>query len=101
MKVKDDRRDLTNIFEIALHQEYRKLQLGEPDKKLRKTIEKASKKVTSEVKRLMKEQQKLDAKRRKAELKRLRNTKATGGRSRTGAPKATKRQNEIVENILA
>ena len=98
MKGKDGGRELTNIFEIALHQEYRKLQLGEPDKKLRKAIEKASRKVTSEVKRVMKDQQKLEAKRRKLELKKLRSKKATGGTSLTAKP--VKRQNQFVENIL-
>jgi hypothetical protein len=102
MKAKEVRRELTNIFEIALHQEFLKLQLGEPDKKIRKTIDKASKKVTSEVKRFMKEKQKLEAKRRKQELKKLRQKPKKSGASTSGTkPKASKRQTEIVEDIVA
>ena len=60
-----------NAFEMALHQEFRKLQLGAPDKKLRKAISKASKKISAEVKRLRKDLYKKEEKRKKRELKRL------------------------------
>jgi hypothetical protein len=103
MKGKELRRELTNIFEIALHQEFRKLQLGEPDSKVRKAIDKASKKVTSEVKRFMKEQQKLEEKRRKQELKKMRkeDTKKVSGKAATTKTRRSVRQSDIVENILA
>lgn len=102
MKGKELRRELTNIFEIALHQEFRKLQLGEPDTKIRKAIDKASKKVTDEVKRFMKEKQKLEDKRRKQELKKMRkgDVKKTSGKNSPVKPRRTVRQNDIVDNIL-
>jgi hypothetical protein len=99
MKAKEIRRELTNIFEIALHQEFQKLQLGEPDKKVRKAIDKASKKVTSEVKRLMKEKQKAEDKRKKLELKKMRQSAKSGkGPSQKST---TRRQTDIVEDIMA
>ena len=99
MKAKEVRRELTNIFEIALHQEFRKLQLGEPDKKVRKAIDKASKKVTSEVKRFMKEKQKVEEKRKKLELKKMRQ----GAKNKKGSSRkpTTRPQTEIVEDIMA
>ena len=104
MKGKEIRRELTNIFEIALHQEFRKLQLGEPDKKIRKAIDKASKKVTFEVKRFMKEQQKAEDKRKKLELKKMRKGGgkiAAGKTPSTRKTKVSRKQNDIVEDILA
>ena len=104
MKGKEIRRELTNIFEIALHQEFRKLELGEPDKKILKAIDKASRKVTFEVKRLMKEKHKLEEKRKKQELKKLRKQGAKSSGRKTNASKkikATRRQSDIVENIVA
>ena len=102
MKGKELRRELTNIFEIALHQEFRKLQLGEPDGKIKKAIDKASRKVTDEVKRFMKEKQKVEDKRRKLELKKLRKgeAKKTSGTNPPAKPRRTVRQNDIVDNIL-
>lgn len=101
MKGKELRRELTNVFEIALHQAFAKLQLGEPDTKIGKAIDKASRKVTDEVKRFMKERQKQEEKRRKLELKKLRKEGAEKP-SAKGSPVKQRRvrQTDIVDNIL-
>jgi hypothetical protein len=95
--------ELTNSFEIALHQTFRKLQVGEPDQKIRKAIDKASRKVTVEVKRFMKERAKLEEKRRKKELKKLREQKPKHKRKELSSKKKKSSvvSSEIVESIIA
>jgi hypothetical protein len=101
MKSKGTRQRLTNVFEIALHQEFRKLELGEPDKKVRKAIDKATKLITSEVKRFMKDVQKEETKARNRELKKLRTeqtSEKTTGKVKVGR---IKQDREIVDDIVA
>jgi hypothetical protein len=95
--------EITNVFEVALHEAFRKLQIGEPNKKIRKAIDKATKKITSEVKDYMKDLRKKEEKRVKDELKKLRKSKAKKGKNgvTNRQPAQRNTDHEIVQNIVA
>jgi hypothetical protein len=102
MKEKKMNPEITNVFEVALHEAFRKLQMGEPSKKIRRAIDKATKKITSEVKDYMKDLRKKEEKRIKGELKKLRKSRTktkNGVASRQPAQRKT--DHEIVQNIVA
>jgi hypothetical protein len=48
---KQPARNVTNVFEIALHETYKKLGLGEPEKNVVEVFEQASVQITAEVKK--------------------------------------------------
>ena len=100
--MKPRRPSITNIFEVALHQEFEKLQLGEPDKKMRKVIEKASEKVTVEVKRVMRSIRKAEEKQIAAAKRKEKKEKNRVAKGKAGKKKSTAGgQHEMVENIVA
>ena len=100
--MKPRRPSITNIFEVALHQEFEKSQLGEPDKKMRKVIEKASEKVTAEVKRVMKSIRKAEEKQIAAAKRKEKKEKNRVAKGKAGKKKSTADgQHEMVENIVA
>jgi hypothetical protein len=84
-----DKKQIKHEFEVAIHEAFRKLLLGEPDKKLRKVISKSARRVATDIKRYLKDQRKNEKKREREAVRKVRMKRVAS--KRRGKPVAVKK----------